>query len=116
MSKRQTVDMTGYIVSVSPLKKNKSFHVQIQTDEASKPRKAICFDDSKFDEMAKKNISGDPVKVKKIILQDLTDKSKNLAPYIINKEIEISEVDPANVTFERREEEVRFLTYRKRID
>ena len=93
MAKLVNTELVGYIVGVSPMKKNKSFNVQVQTERNCKPKKAICFDTTKHEIFSLKKVSGDAVKVKNVVFQE-ENLNNNLAPYVINNCCTVDDVDP----------------------
>ena len=108
MSKRENTDLVGYIHSLSPSKMaNKSFHFQIQTD-SSKPRKAICFDESKYNKLKDKRISGEPIKITQAVLQPQTGNNR-YAEIIVNKSSTLADVEPIQMKFSRLETEFVYI-------
>ena len=102
MSKRKTTDLLCYIHHVSPQKANKSFNVQLQTsDSEGKTFRAICFDKEKFNVFQSKHVSGEPVKIKKAVVQET--QNENFASILINKSSVITDIEPIQVNFEKLE-------------
>jgi hypothetical protein len=103
MSKRKAEDVVAYIENVSPQKRNKSFNVRLQTENASV--KAICFDMTKREQIVNARLSGEAVKFNRIINQMDDSKVNHFADYVINSSTTMKDVDAESVTFERKEKE-----------
>ena len=113
MSKRTATDVVGYLHNVSPIKANKSFRFQIQKDQTTFKR-AICFDKKKFDEVKNKAMSGNPVKLSRVIVQDQTTEAK-FAEYVVNTNSTISDLDPVNMEFQRGEPKEEFKKLNEKL-
>lgn len=109
-SKRNLEDLTAYIHSVSPKKhRTRSFNVRLQTDSKN-TRKAICFDGSKYDKLLTARLSGQAVKIDKIVNQSKDSTVSHFADYVINSATKITTLDPVNVTFPRKDDDVDYIS------
>ena len=71
MAKRRTEDVIAYKHSVSPQKASKSFHFKIETAQSSgKTVKAICFDGSLRGLILDTKLSGEAIKLKRVVKQE----------------------------------------------
>lgn len=100
-TKRKTTDLKCYVHAVSPLKKNKHFRINLQTNSGFK--QAICYDTGKYGELVTKCSSGDPVHLEKLVLYNSDQKSKYMADFVLNRSSSIQDLDTVNVGFERVE-------------
>ena len=97
IAKRRTTDLFRYIHGMSPQKANKSFYFRIQTDKFGDLKKAICFDKEMFSSLRDKRLSGEPVKISDVVLQDKTD--SRFPEVIVNISSKITEVDTIEMDF-----------------
>jgi len=107
MAKRSATDLVGYVIGLSPQKKNKTFHVQMQTEDP-KAKRIVCFNKAKHVVFSYKKVSGDPIKIKNIIHQENLPQ-KGFADYVVNMQSQIIDVDPVNISFSRNEEETKYF-------
>lgn len=108
MSKRKSSDVYGYIHATSPQKANKSFHFRMQVDKSGKVKKAICFDKEKYSTIKEKVLSGEPVKISNVLVQEKVE--NQFAEIIVNKSSRVSNVDPIQMNFEIVEVEKQLIT------
>jgi len=106
MSKRKVTELTGYVMQVSPRKKNKTFNIEIQTKNGNTER-AICFDTKKYNDFLTSQQSGDPVKIQNITEQQ--HDNPKFAKYVINTRTTINKVNPVSIGFEKIEHVEHYL-------
>lgn len=106
MAKRRTEDVIAYKHSVSPQKASKSFHFKMETARSSgKTVKAICFDGSLRGLILDTKLSGEAIKLKRVVKQEQS-KENYYADYVINTNTIIEAVDPMNMNFQPHEQEI----------
>ena len=91
---------------MSPQKASKSFHFKIETAQSSgKTVKAICFDGSLRGLILDAKLSGEAIKLKRVVKREQS-KENYSADYVINTNTIIDAVDPMNMNFQSHEQEI----------
>lgn len=84
------------------------FILECRLTNLERSKKAICFDKEKYSTIKDKVLSGEPVKISNVLVQEKVE--NQFAEIIVNKSSRVSNVDPIQMNFEIVEVEKQLIT------
>ena len=98
-AKRKEADVVAFITNINSPRKT-SLRFTLQTD-AETTKRTILFDMSQAAKVREKHSSGEPIKIKRALLEQPTN--KNFAEIVVNSRSVIEDPQPEDVNFARKE-------------